>query len=84
MYTHRISGVAHGVKRHCYLFWIGCSERGLALKTHSLISPRLSYRDGDGRQCSRKRKYERHQNGQMDADPRRLALWLSLSLGWVT
>ena len=51
MYTHRISGVVHGVKRFCYLFLdrllqdvLICSRRGLASKTHSLIShlPQLS------------------------------------------
>ena len=48
MYTHRISGVAHGVNRYCYLFLDRLLQARLGLEDaqpHIPCCP--SYRDGD-------------------------------------
>src|ERR1700730_5795062 len=91
MYTHRTSGVVHGVKRYCYLFLdrllqdvVICSRRGLASKTHSLIShPAPAIAMGSWLLILMSfvmlSSLARTPEGWAPA-PRRPALWLSLSL----
>jgi hypothetical protein len=85
MYTHRISGVAHGVKRYCYLFLDRLLQARLGLEDAPILFRLSPWGLPAHFDVFRDAVFSSENTGGMGAGPRRPALWLSLSLpGWVT